>query len=65
MVGNSYDLGNQHFQFALPKSGKPDVAPYFGSDFVVIVVDAHNGLQMGSSFIGLSFKSTSGKTMYE
>jgi hypothetical protein len=34
---------NQHLQIALPKSGKPDAARYFGSDFVVLVFDAHNG----------------------
>jgi len=53
-----------HLQFALPKSGKPDAAPYFGSDCVVIVIDAHSGLQMGSNYTGLSFVLPSGKTTY-
>ena len=43
---------NQHIHYALPKSGKPDAAPLFGSDFVVIVIDAHNGLHMGNSYTG-------------
>ena len=48
-------MGHAHLQFALPKSGRPDAAPYFGSDFVVIVIDAHIGLQMGNSNAGLSY----------
>ena len=56
---------NQHLQFALPKLGQPDAAPYFGSDFVVIVIDAHNGLQLGNNYSGLSFMCPSGKTMYQ
>ena len=56
---------NSHVQFALPKSSKPNAAPYFGSDIVVIVIDAHSGLQMGSKYTGLSFVPPSGKTMYQ
>jgi hypothetical protein len=44
---------NQNLQYALPKSGKPGAPAYFGSDFVVIVVDAHNGLQLGNNYTGL------------
>ena len=51
-------------QYALPKSGKPDAAPYFGSDFVVIVTDAHNGLHMGNSYTGLKHKSPIGRTIF-
>ena len=65
MVGDVEKLGNTHLQFALPKSGRPDAAPYFGNDFVVIVIDAHNGLHMGNNYSGLSFVCPSGKTMYQ
>ena len=44
---------NSHF----PKSGRPDAAPYFGSDFVVIVIGVHNGLQIGNSYTGLNAPS--------
>ncbi len=40
----SWESQNPHY--AVPKSGKPGEPPYFGSDFVVVVMDAHNGLQM-------------------
>ena len=40
------DWEHRHVQFALPQSGKPGGAPYWGSDFIVVVVDAHNGNQM-------------------
>ena len=56
---------NQNIQYALPKSGRPGAPPYFGSDFVVIVVDAHNGLQLGHSYTGLKYKSLTGKTIFE
>ena len=65
VVGDADKLGNTHLQLALPKSGRPDVAPYFGGDFVVIVIDAHNGLQMGNNYSGLSFVCAPGKTMYQ
>jgi hypothetical protein len=55
MVGDADKLGNTYLQFALQQSGKPDAAPYFGGDFVVIVIDAHNGLQMCNNYSGLSF----------
>ena len=56
---------NQHIQRALPKSGKPGAPAYFGSDFVVIVVDAHNGLQLGNNYTGLKHKTPTGKTVFE
>ena len=40
---------NRHVQFALPQSGKPDGAPYWGSDFIAVAIDAHNGLQQLSN----------------
>ena len=56
---------NQNIQYALPKSGKPGAPDYFGSDFVVIVIDAHNGLQLGSNYIVLKYKSSTGKTIFD
>ena len=56
---------NQNIQYALPKSGKPGAPSYFGSDFVVIVIDAHNGLQLGNNYTGLKYKSPTGKTIFE
>ena len=56
---------NQNLHCALPKSGKPGAPAFFGSDFVVIVVDAHNGLQMGNNYTGLKHKTPTGRTMYE
>ena len=56
---------NQNIQHALPKWGKPGAPPYFGRDFVVIVVDAHNGLQLGNTYTGLKYKSPNGKTVIE
>jgi hypothetical protein len=55
---------NQSLHYALPKSGKPGVPAYFGSDFVVIVVDAHNGLQLGNNYTGLKHKTPTGKTVF-
>jgi hypothetical protein len=56
---------NQHIQYALPNSGKPGAPAYFGSDFVVIVIDAHNGLHLGNKYTGLEYKSPTGKTIFE
>ena len=39
------DWKSRNIQYALPKSGRPGAPAYFGSDFVVIVIDAHNGLE--------------------
>ena len=56
---------NAHLQYALPQSGVPGVRPRFGSDFLVIVCDAHNGLQMNKSgHTGLEHIAPSGKTVY-
>ena len=38
------DWTSRHLQFVLPHSGKPDERPHLGSDSVVVVIDAHNGL---------------------
>ena len=40
---------NAHLQYALPQTGSPAAKPRFGSDFIVIMRDAHNGLQMTTS----------------
>ena len=56
---------NQNIQYALPKSGKPGAPPYFGSDCVVIVIDAHNGLQLGNAYTGLKHKPPTGNTIFE
>ena len=56
---------NQNLHYALPKSGKPGAPAFFGSDFVVIVVDAHNGLQLGNQYTGLKHKTPTGRTIYE
>ena len=38
----------------------------FGSDFVAIVIDAHNGLQMKDTvYTGLEYRSPAGRTMFE
>jgi hypothetical protein len=38
----------------------------FGSDFVVLVFDAHNGLQMHpTKYTGLDYTTKSGKTMFQ
>ena len=58
-------MENDNVHYALPKLGKPDAPSFFGSDFVVIVIDAHNGLQMGSSYTGFKYKTPTGKTMYD
>ena len=51
--------------YALPKSGRPGESPYFGTQCVVIAIDAHNGLQMGNTYTGLQYNSPSGRTMYQ
>ena len=53
-------------QFALPQSGKHGGAPYWDSDFIVVVVDAHNGLQLiPNQYTGLGYTSPIGKTVYQ
>ena len=38
----------------------------FGSDFIVIVIDAHSGLQMNDfTYTGLEYRSPVGRTMFE
>ena len=38
----------------------------FGSDFIVLVFDAHNGRQWSNTaYIGLEFGTPNGRTMYE
>ncbi|MFM7986243.1 MAG: hypothetical protein ACKPKO_43715 [Candidatus Fonsibacter sp.] len=59
------------FRLALP-SMNPDVSVtsprqlQFGSDFIVIVIDAHNGLQMKDAvYTGLEYRSPAGRTMFD
>ncbi|MFM7990521.1 MAG: hypothetical protein ACKPKO_65500, partial [Candidatus Fonsibacter sp.] len=36
------------------------------SDFIVVVIDAHNGLQMhDSTYTGLEYRSPAGRTMFD
>ncbi|MFM7980997.1 MAG: hypothetical protein ACKPKO_16940, partial [Candidatus Fonsibacter sp.] len=60
-----------HHYLALPTMG-PDVPVtstlqlQFGSDFVVLVLYAHNGLQVhGTIYTGLSYKTVMGNTMFD
>ena len=58
-------MGNRHLQFALPQSGKPGSEPFWGSDFIAIWIDAHNGLQMlGDRYAGLDYISLAKKSVY-
>ena len=55
---------------ALPRppvaDGELQPPPLFGSDFIVLVFDAHNGLQMTDSvYTGLQFGTPNGRTMYD
>ena len=60
------DWLNRHIRFGFRKPGKPGEGVYFGSDFVVLRFDAHNGLQMHSlCYTGLGYKTPSGRTMFE
>ncbi|MFM7978844.1 MAG: hypothetical protein ACKPKO_05965, partial [Candidatus Fonsibacter sp.] len=61
----------KNFRLALP-SMNPDVSItsarqlQFGSDFIGIVIDAHNGLQMkDSTYTGLEYRSPAGRTMFD
>ena len=56
---------NQNIQYALPKSVKPGAPAYFGSDLAVIVIDAHNGLQLGNNCTGLKHRTPTGKIVVE
>ena len=56
---------NENTQYALPKSGKPGAAPFFGSDFVAIVIDAHSGFPLGNNYTGLNHKVPNGETIFE
>ena len=56
---------NDHPQFALPKSGALGARPRFGSDFVVILCDAHNGLHIHRlGYTGLAYVAPLGKSVY-
>ena len=58
-------INRRHLPFALPTSGKPGDAPRFGSDFVVIVFDALNGLQQRDHrYAGLNYIPPAGKSVY-
>ncbi|MFM7980417.1 MAG: hypothetical protein ACKPKO_13975, partial [Candidatus Fonsibacter sp.] len=61
----------KHHYLALP-SMDPDgpvtstLHLQFGSDFVVLVFDAHNGMQMsGTRYTGLRFITASGNTVFD
>ena len=55
-----------HRHYALPQLGWPSEAPRFGSDFIVIVADAHNGLPMHSfMYVGLGNVTAYGSTMQQ
>ncbi|MFM7982210.1 MAG: hypothetical protein ACKPKO_23110, partial [Candidatus Fonsibacter sp.] len=61
----------KHFRLAL-HSMAPDVSItsarqlQFGSDFIVIVIDAHNGLQIkDSTYSRLEYRSPTGRTMFD
>ena len=55
---------HEHLQFALPKSGAPGGRPRFGSDLVVILCDARNGLQMiKTEYTGLDYSAPSGNSI--
>ena len=60
------DWENRHLQVVPPQSGKPGGAPYWGIDFVAVVIDAHNGLQMDANrYTGLAYKPITQKTTYQ
>ena len=60
------DWENRRIQHAPPQPGKPGGAPYGGSVFVVILIDAHNGLQMDANqYTAPGYKSPTQKTMYQ
>ena len=60
------DWINRHVQFGFAKPGSPGEGTFFGTDFVVIWFDSHNGLQMTAKrYTGFGFISSSGKTMFE
>lgn len=53
---------NRRLELALPQSGKPGDPPYFGSDVVVVLTDAHNGLHMrNNEYTGLKYVSPIGQ----
>ena len=48
------------------KPGKPGDGVYFGSDFVILWFDAHNGLQMNPLYYtGLQYMTPSGRSTYQ
>ena len=52
------------FQYALPQPGPLGGPLFWGSDFVVVLFDSHNGLQMDPNrYTGRDYVSPSGKTM--
>ena len=60
------DWVNRNIQFALPQSGKPGERPRFGRDFVVLVIDANNGLQMlDHRYTGPGYISPAGESVYD
>ena len=60
------DWINRHLLYGFTKPGKAGEGTFFGSDFVILWFDAHNGLQMHPLFYtGLNYVSPSGRTVFQ
>ena len=60
------DWINRHVHYGFRKPGKPGDGVYFGSDFVILWFDAHNGLHMNLLYYtGLNYMTPSGRSIYQ